>query len=224
MEIIISNLTKKYFKKNKKNIVLDNINVNFKYGKLYMIIGKSGAGKTSLLKCISQITKIDYGNIMIKNIVVNKLNDKELSNFRNNNIGFIFQNYNLLDFLTVEENVILPSLKNKKYCNKSKKRLENLLEYVGLKDKSEYFPTELSGGEQQRVAIARALINDPDIILADEPTGNIDNENKDNIIKLFKKLTQENKCIIVVTHDNEILKYADEIYTLNKGKLDKYDK
>ena len=221
MEIIISNLTKKYFKKNKKNIVLDNINVNFKYGKLYMIIGKSGAGKTSLLKCISQITKIDYGNIMIKNIVVNKLNDKELSNFRNNNIGFIFQNYNLLDFLTVEENVILPSLKNKKYCNKSKKRLENLLEYVGLKDKSEYFPTELSGGEQQRVAIARALINDPDIILADEPTGNIDNENKDNIIKLFKKLTQENKCIIVVTHDNEILKYADEIYT---GKLDKYDK
>lgn len=224
MEIIISNLTKKYLKKNKKNIVLDNINVNFKYGKLYMIIGKSGAGKTSLLKCISQITKIDYGNIMIKNIVVNKLNDKELSNFRNNNIGFIFQNYNLLDFLTVEENVILPSLKNKKYCNKSKKRLENLLEYVDLKDKSEYFPTELSGGEQQRVAIARALINDPDIILADEPTGNIDNENKDNIIKLFKKLTQENKCIIVVTHDNEILKYADEIYTLNKGKLDKYDK
>ena len=221
MEININNLTKKYYKNGKENIVLDNVNINFNYGKLYMIVGKSGSGKTSFLKCLSLITNTDGGNIIVNNKSINEFNDHDSSNFRNSTIGFVFQNYNLLDFLTVEENIILPSLKKNNNVNKIKERAKNLLEYVNLKDRIDYYPNELSGGEQQRVAIARALINNPKIILADEPTGNVDNENKKHILELFKKLVDSNKCVIVVTHDNDILKYADEIYELSKGKLNK---
>lgn len=221
MEIYVNNLTKKYYKNGKENVVLDKASINFEYGKLYMIVGKSGAGKTSFLKCLSLITNVNSGDIIINNKSISEFNDHDSSNFRNSTIGFVFQNYNLLDFLTVEENIILPALKNNNNTNKIKERAKKLLEYVNLEDRIDYYPSELSGGEQQRVAIARALINNPKIILADEPTGNVDNENKKHILELFKKLVNSNKCVIVVTHDNDILKYADEIYELSKGKLNK---
>ena len=128
----------------------------------------------------------------------------------------------MLEFLTTRENVLLPTLKNKNNANKED-RLKTLLDFVNLTDKIDYYPDELSGGEKQRVAITRALINDPDIILADEPTGNIDSKNKENIIKIFKNISRDNKCVIVVTHDNEILKYADKIYLLDEGKLIDYE-
>ena len=187
-----------------------------------MIVGKSGVGKTTFLKCISLLTNVDSGTVKVNNKDLTKLNNQELSNFRNKNIGFVFQEYNLLEFLTTRENVLLPTLKNKNNKNKED-RLKTLLDFVNLTDKIDYYPDELSGGEKQRVAITRALINDPDIILADEPTGNIDSKNKENIIKIFKNISNDNKCVIVVTHDNEILKYADKIYLLDEGKLIDYE-
>lgn len=222
MKILINNLTKKYKKKRKENLILDDINVTFESNRLYMIVGKSGVGKTTFLKCISLLTNVDSGTVKVNNKDLTKLNNQELSNFRNKNIGFVFQEYNLLEFLTTRENVLLPTLKNKNNKNKED-RLKTLLDFVNLTDKIDYYPDELSGGEKQRVAITRALINDPDIILADEPTGNIDSKNKENIIKIFKNISNDNKCVIVVTHDNEILKYADKIYLLDEGKLIDYE-
>lgn len=222
MKILINNLTKKYKKMRKENLILDDINVTFESNKLYMIIGKSGAGKTTFLKCISLLTNVDSGTVKINNKDLAKLNNQELSDFRNKNIGFVFQEYNLLEFLTTRENVLLPILKNKNNENKED-RLKTLLDFVNLTDKIDYYPDELSSGEKQRVAITRALINDPDIILADEPTGNVDSKNKENIIKIFKNISRDNKCVIVVTHDNEILKYADKIYLLDEGKLIYYE-
>lgn len=222
MKILINNLTKKYKKKRKDNLILDDINVTFESNKLYMIVGKSGVGKTTFLKCISLLINLDSGTVKINNKDLTKLNNQELSNFRNKNIGFVFQEYNLLEFLTTRENVLLPTLKNKNNANKED-RLKTLLDFVDLTDKIDYYPDELSGGEKQRVAITRALINDPDIILADEPTGNVDSKNKENIIKIFKNISRDNKCVIVVTHDNEILKYADKIYLLDEGKLIDYE-
>ncbi len=222
MKILISNLTKKYKKKRKENLILDDINVTFESNNLYMIVGKSGVGKTTFLKCISLLTNVDFGTIKINNKDLTKLNNQELSDFRNENIGFVFQEYNLLEFLTTRENILLPTLKNKNNENKEN-RLKTLLDFVNLADKTDYYPDELSGGEKQRVAITRALINDPDIILADEPTGNVDSKNKENIIKIFKNISRDNKCVIVVTHDNEILKYADKIYLLDEGKLIDYE-
>ncbi len=222
MKILINNLTKKYKKKRKENLILDDVNVTFESNKLYMIVGKSGVGKTTFLKCASLLTNVDSGTIKINNKDLTKLNNQELSDFRNKNIGFVFQEYNLLEFLTTRENVLLPTLKNKNNENKED-RLKTLLDFVNLTDKIDYYPDELSGGEKQRVAITRALINDPDIILADEPTGNVDSKNKENIIKIFKNISRDNKCVIVVTHDNEILKYADKIYLLDEGKLIDYE-
>ena len=222
MEILINNLTKKYKKKRKDNLILDDINVTFESNKLYMIVGKSGVGKTTFLKCISLLTNVDSGTVKVNNKDLTKLNNQELSDFRNKNIGFVFQEYNLLEFITTRENILLPTLKNKNNKNKED-RLKTLLDFVNLTDKIDYYPDELSGGEKQRVAITRALINDPDIILADEPTGNIDSKNKENIIKIFKNISNDNKCVIVVTHDNEILKYADKIYLLDEGKLIDYE-
>lgn len=222
MKILISNLTKKYKKKRKENLILDDINVTFESNRLYMIVGKSGVGKTTFLKCISLLTNVDSGTVKVNNKDLTKLNNQELSDFRNKNIGFVFQEYNLLEFITTRENILLPTLKNKNNKNKED-RLKTLLDFVNLTDKIDYYPDELSGGEKQRVAITRALINDPDIILADEPTGNVDSKNKENIIKIFKNISRDNKCVIVVTHDNEILKYADKIYLLDEGKLIDYE-
>lgn len=222
MKIIIKNLSKKYIKNKNENLILDDINIEFESGKLYMIVGESGAGKTTFLKCLSLLTDVDSGIVKINNICINNFNDQELSDFRSKNIGIIFQEYNLLNFFTSFENVILPSLKinNKEILDDKAKEL---LDYVGLKNKINSYPQELSGGEKQRVAIARALINEPGIILADEPTGNVDNKNKIKIIEMLKKISRENKCVIVVTHDNEISKYADKIYLLEKGKLIDYE-
>lgn len=222
MKIIIKNLSKKYIKNKNINLILDDVNVEFESGKLYMIVGESGVGKTTFLKCLSLLTDVDSGIVKINNICINNFNEQELSDFRSKNIGIVFQEYNLLNFLTSFENVILPSLKiNNKGVSDDKTK--ELLDYVGLKNKINSYPKELSGGEKQRVAIARALINEPGIILADEPTGNIDNKNKIKIIEIFKKVSRENKCVIVVTHDNEILKYADKIYLLENGKLVDYE-
>lgn len=170
--IVVNKLQKKYHKEKIKITVLDNLSVSFDKGKFYAIVGESGAGKSTLLKCISLLCPIDAGLITINDIDISKLNDNELSEIRLNEIGMIFQDYNLLNYLSSLENVMLPLLMYKdKNISQCKQMASKILEYVGLEKRENHYPKELSGGEQQRVAIARALVNNPSIILADEPTG-----------------------------------------------------
>ena len=156
-----------------------------------------------------------------ENLYVKNLKDKDASYMRMKNIGFVFQEFNLIPTLKAYENVMLPMLINKEIQLKEKKeRSIELLESVGLKERINHFPKELSGGEQQRVAIARSLANNPNIILADEPTGNLDEKSEKEIFTLLKKLAEAGKCVIVVSHSNEIKNYADKVFVLNKGKLE----
>lgn len=225
MKIIIENVSKTFIKDKEKLNVLKNLSVTFESGKLYAIVGKSGAGKSTFLKCLAALNKADSGSIYFDDIEINKLNDKEISRFRNEKIGIVFQEFNLLEFLNTYENIALPLVINGKYKLEDvelKGKVGKLLEFVDLSDRNKHYPKELSGGEQQRIAIARSLINNPDVILADEPTGSIDKENSTNILKLLKKISKD-KCVIIVTHDDNVLKYADEIYNLKNGCLEKYE-
>lgn len=225
MKIIIENVSKTFIKDKEKLNVLKNLSVTFESGKLYAIVGKSGAGKSTFLKCLAALNKADSGSIYFDDIEINKLNDKEISRFRNEKIGIVFQEFNLLEFLNTYENIALPLVINGKYKLEDvelKGKVGKLLEFVDLSDRNKHYPKELSGGEQQRIAIARSLINDPNVIFADEPTGSIDKGNSTNILKLLKKISKD-KCVIIVTHDDNVLKYADEIYNLKNGCLGKYE-
>lgn len=225
MEIIkLIKICKKYLKDDVIIEVLNNISISFSEGFIYAIKGESGAGKTTLLKTIAMLSPIDEGTILINNRNVYELSDFEISTMRNKNIGIIFQNYKLFSHLTTIENVIIPLLTNDNIDMQKKKQMcEEKLAYVGLKKRDSHYSTELSGGEQQRVAIARALINDPKIILADEPTGNLDKANKIKILSIFKSIAKDGKCVIIVTHDDDVLKIADFVYNIKDGKLLKYE-
>lgn len=216
MKVIeIKNLKKTY----KDNIIFSDLSIFFETGKLYAIIGESGCGKTTLFKIISLIEKFDKGELIINKKNIKNLTNDSLSEIRNKDIGFIFQNYFLNEHLTVLENVCLPMLINKELSTLEKEnKARVLLNKFGLLSKINDFPKKLSGGMQQRVAIARALINNPNIILADEPTGNLDQENEKIVFEELKKLSRNGKCVIVVTHSEFIKKYADVIYNLEELK------
>lgn len=216
----ISNLTKSYYTKNKKIEVLNNISFEFESGKFYVIRGHSGSGKSTLINILGLLLKYDTGDYYIYDEKIDNINSKKLCEIRNKNIGFIFQNYNLSNTLKAYENVILPMMINNNIQkNERKKIARDLLTKVGLVDRYNHFPKQLSGGEQQRVAIARALANNPNIILADEPTGNLDKTNEEKILKILKSLAKENKCVIVVSHSSEINSYADVILELDNGSI-----
>ena len=219
----IKNLSKKYIL-NKKNevIALDNISITFNKNKFYGIKGHSGSGKSTLINIIGLIDNKTSGKYLIDNKDTDNLTEDEKADLRKNKIGFIFQDFFLNPRLTALENVIIPMLINNDIPkDKRNERAEKILTKLGLKDRVNHKPTELSGGEQQRVAIARALANNPDIILADEPTGNLDKENEIIVFDILKKLVkEENKCVIVVTHNEIIDKYADTIYKIEKGKIE----
>ena len=196
--------------------VLKNINFYFKKGKIYAIKGKSGSGKTTLLSLISGLEKYKEGNILYNG---GELKELDLDHYRNTNIGIVFQSFNLLPHLTAMENIILSmDISNIKVPNKKQRALA-LLKDVGLnEEQGNRRILKLSGGEQQRVAIARSLSYDPEIILADEPTGNLDKETEDEIMEIFKNLAKKkNKCIIIVTHSNNVANKADIVYELKKG-------
>ncbi len=218
--IIINNLSKSYNKDGKTNNVLNNLTYNFKTGKMYSIMGKSGVGKSTLIQILGLLDSFDTGTYYINKKSVNNLSTNELAEIRASHIGFIFQSFYLNPNLTVLENVILPLyIKNdlskiEKY-NKGKELLNNL----DMLEKINYYPNELSGGEQQRVAIARALVNNPDIILADEPTGSLDKENTKHILSILKQLAKDNKCVIVVTHSDTVSKYVDVELYMKDGKI-----
>lgn len=218
--IRLEQLSKSYHTKTEKLEVLKKISIAFEEGKFYAITGHSGSGKSTLINILGLIDQFDDGFYYLYGKNVKDLTDKEMSQLRMKNIGFVFQEFYLNTTLKAYENVIVPMLINKQILkSERKKRAVKLLEMVGLKDRIEHFPKELSGGEQQRVAIARALANNPSIIIADEPTGNLDEKNEEQIFELLQKIAKEGKCVIVVSHSKEIKKYADVIYSLSNGEL-----
>ena len=200
--------------------VLKGIDLHIKKGEIVSIVGTSGAGKTTLLQIIGTIGRQDSGSIIINGIDVSLLSSKKISRFRNKNIGFVFQFHHLLPEFTALENVCIPAYIAKQPKQKTEKRAMEILDFLKISNRSTHKPSQLSGGEQQRVAIARALINQPAIILADEPSGNLDTKNTKELHNLFFKLRNEfSQTFIIVTHDTKLAALSDRIITLKDGKI-----
>ncbi len=214
----LNNIYKSY--DNDKTFVLNNLSFEFQKGELIAIIGKSGSGKTTLLKILATLNKPTKGFYIFDEKNLEKLSNDELAEFRNKHIGIVFQEYNLIGNLTAEENIILPTIFNKKQSNNYK--VNEIAEALGIKSLLNKKANLLSGGEQQRVAIARAMINDPELVLADEPTGNLDNDNANQLFAMLKKLNNLGVTVITVTHNLEFAKMFDKIYELKNGQLGLY--
>ena len=216
--IIIKNLSKNYFSHKKLN-VLKKLNYKFKKGKIYSLIGPSGSGKSTLLNILSLIDRPTNGSLIINQKKINfndiYVNDK----LRSNNYGIIYQEKNLLNDFTAEENIILAGIANGKSENESKYLTKKILIKLKLKNRSKHFPSQLSGGENQRIAIGRALINSPNIIIADEPSGNLDSKNAKDFFKLLLNLKSKNRIIIYATHNRYFANLADCRLQLINGKL-----
>ncbi len=211
----------KYYKIGKEKFhVLKSLNLNINTGDFVMIMGKSGSGKTTLLNILGFLDNFDEGDYFFNNKNVTNLNENQRSTFRNKNIGFVFQQFNLIETLNVYQNVELPLIYDNT-LNKSQREdiIKEKLNDVGLLDKAYQPPLQLSGGQQQRIAIARALVNNPQIIFADEPTGALDSETSEEIMKLLKNLNTQGKTIIMVTHDSDLVKYATKVIRLKDGVL-----
>ncbi len=200
--------------------ILKDINLYVEKSEILAIVGKSGAGKTTLLQIIGSLLKPDSGKVFIDSTDIYSLNDRELSLFRNKYIGFVFQFHNLLPEFTALENIAIPALIAGTTKNEAYKKATELLDYLNLSDRADHKPAQLSGGEQQRVAVARALINNPKVILADEPSGNLDLAHKTDLHKLFFKLRETfGQTFVIVTHDEQLAKISDRILRLTDGKL-----
>ncbi|CEO07059.1 ABC transporter ATP-binding protein [[Clostridium] sordellii] len=218
--IELKNLQKRYKVGKEKLHVLKSINLTINQGEFVMIMGKSGSGKTTLLNILGFLDKFDDGSYFFEYNNVTNLNENKRSEFRNTNIGFVFQQFNLVETLNVFQNVELPMIYNSKFSKKERKeRVEKNLKVVGLLDKVKQKPLQLSGGQQQRVAIARALVNDPQIIFADEPTGALDSETGIEIMNLLKSLNDSGKTVIMVTHDPDLTHYATKLINLKDGAI-----
>jgi putative ABC transport system ATP-binding protein len=218
--IRLDGLSKGYREGNKTRTVLRDTSAEFTKGEFVAILGKSGSGKSTLLNLISGIDLVDQGDIWVNGERLTALDERQRTLFRRQNIGFIFQFFNLIPTLTVWENVVLPLELAGMNNGQARNQAEKLLDAVGLLDRRDTFPDRLSGGEQQRVAIARALVHDPLIVLADEPTGNLDEDTGWQVMELLDRLTrQSGKNLILVTHNNEAAAYADRVLTLREGKL-----
>ena len=202
--------------------ILDKISLNIKKGEFISIVGPSGAGKTTLLNIIGTIEDFDKSEeseFLINSQDITKLSDKNLSKFRNDNIGFVFQFHQLLPELTVEENILLPTMIKGDEKDSSDKYFIKLISILGIDSILNKYPNSISGGERQRAAVARAMINKPSILLADEPTGNLDSKNEEEIISLFKKMNKDlGVTIVLVTHNHNFSKLADKCFTLKDGK------
>jgi len=218
--IQLNDLTKSYQEGDKLRSVLDELNLSVKEGEMIVLLGRSGSGKSTLLNMVSGIDKPDHGEVIIGGTNLAALDEKNRTLFRRKNIGFVFQSFNLISTLTAHENVLLPLKLKGATDDETLDKAQQFLDQVGLGDRGDSYPDRLSGGEQQRVAIARALAHEPMLILADEPTGNLDYETGRQILDILNDLVRENgRTMIIATHDRDICKIADRVVELRGGKL-----
>lgn len=217
-KLVIKNLKKYYGKGDSLVKAVDNISVEIENKKFTAIVGTSGSGKTTFLHCVAGLDKPTSGHVYLGNRDIYTLNDNDLSKIRRREFGFIFQSFNLIPVLNVYDNIVLPiQLDGKK---EDEKYIKKLADKMGLSDQLKKFPNELSGGQQQRVAIARALSNNPSIIFADEPTGNLDSKTTEEVMKLLKSMVDDlGQTLVMITHDQSIADQADRIITINDGKI-----
>ncbi|MEO2508456.1 ABC transporter ATP-binding protein [Clostridium paraputrificum] len=212
------NLSKVYGKDGNKVIALDNVNIEIEKGEFVAIVGASGSGKSTLLHQVGGVDRPTSGKVIIDNEDIYKLKEEKLAIFRRRKIGFVFQSFNLIPVLSVEENIKMPALLDHQKVDKE--YFKDLVKTLGISDRLNHLPSELSGGQQQRVAIARALINKPAIILADEPTGNLDSETSKEIMEMLKlSVRKYNQTAIVITHDLSIAENADRVIKIKDGKV-----
>lgn len=222
--IELINIKKTYFTEGKETSVLFGIDFKIEEGEYVAIMAPSGTGKSTLLNILGTLDKPTEGKYLFRNRDLTELNDDELSKLRNKSFGFVFQLFNLLNRITVLDNVLLPLLYTENYPKDAKQKALKLLSLVGLSERVNYKPNALSGGQQQRVAIARALINDPDLLLADEPTGNLDSKSSSEILEIFDEIHKRGRTIIVVTHERDVAERAERIITLKDGRVFKNEK
>lgn len=218
--IKLENISKEYKVDRQKIRVLDNINLEIKDNEFIAIMGASGSGKTTLLNIIGCMDKASYGTYYLDDRLVSSLNDNELSEIRTNKITFVFQNFALMDKYTAYENIELPLVAKKVKKKERKKKILEVAKQLGIENQLNKLPTQMSGGQQQRIAIARSLVSGANIILADEPTGALDNKNGIELMKILKELNELGKTIILVTHDIEIAKYAKRIIYIKDGRIE----
>jgi putative ABC transport system ATP-binding protein len=215
--VVVRSLTKTYWRGESQLTALKDVSFDMSQDELALLVGPSGSGKTTLLNLIAALARPDRGKIIVGDLEITSLSRSAAARFRNERVGFIFQSYNLLPQLTALENVILPMLPKRR---SDRRRAAELLDAVGLNDRGSHRPSELSGGEQQRVAIARALANDPALILADEPTGNLDDDNARKIAELLSRTCRERgKSLILVTHDWQMIRPVDRVFDMRDGSL-----
>jgi putative ABC transport system ATP-binding protein len=217
--IELRNVKKIYQMDEVKVQALDGVSIKISKGDFTAIMGPSGSGKSTLLHMIGALDRPTSGKIFLSGKDLSKLNDSQLARVRGNEIGFVFQTFNLYPTLTSLENVELPMMIVGKSRKERKRKAMSLLNVVGLADRSEHLPSQLSGGERQRVAIARSLANDPNIILADEPTGNLDTKSGSEIMKIFTNLNKKGKTVVVITHDQTIASHAKKVVRIIDGKI-----
>lgn len=217
--LTLKNIQKSYFQGENEQKVLKGIDLEVLDGEFIAIMGPSGSGKSTLMNIIGCLDKPSRGEYFIEEEKVSNFSDDELADLRNQKIGFVFQNFNLLPKLSILDNVCLPLIYSGVSKNERKKRAYKLLELVGLKDHVNYFPNELSGGQKQRVAISRALVSKPSFILADEPTGALDTKNSIQIMSLFRELNNQGTTIVLITHEPEVADLCDKTIVLRDGLL-----
>lgn len=215
----LTNITKRYYMGDEEVRALDSVTLTVEQGDFISIVGPSGSGKSTLMNIVGCLDIADEGTYSIDNQLVHEYSQKELAKLRNEKIGFIFQNFNLLPQLTAAENVELPLIYQKMHSAQRKARVLEVLDQVGLSERAKHKPAELSGGQQQRVAIARALITAPSIFLADEPTGALDSKTGDEVIGLFRELHAQGNTLIVITHDEHIADQADRKIRIMDGRI-----
>ncbi|RXA17060.1 ABC transporter ATP-binding protein [Methanosarcina sp. MSH10X1] len=213
----VSNVRKTYILGSMEIPVLSDVNLKIEQGEFLAIMGPSGSGKSTLVNLIGCLDRPTQGQVLVRGKDLNRMSDQELAHLRGLEIGFIFQTFNLVPRLTALENILLPTFANSRTNIDPKRRAKELLKIMGLHDRMHHKPGELSGGQSQRVSIARALINDPAILLADEPTGNLDSRTGAEILRIFMDLNTEGRTVVIVTHDPEIAKYADRVILVKDG-------
>jgi len=222
--IDIRSVTKTYQRGGESLRVLDELELQMEGATFYALMGPSGSGKTTLLNLVGGLDHADSGQVLVGGEDIGALTGSELAQWRAENVGFVFQGFNLLPVLSARENVELPLLLAPLSKSQRRQQAERVLELVGLKDRMDHKPRELSGGQEQRVAIARAIATDPKVILADEPTGDLDRTTADSVLELLQRLNRElKKTILMVTHDPQAAGYADKVIHLDKGKLGRID-